>query len=254
MTATHAAAGRAMPDEATPDRVRRAGANAMLAYKTWCETRARFAIALAAIALAILLAASQGWPAGVTFATNMWRGATNDSARTAFVMLAILLGTGSLRQEQALGSAGFTLALPVSRGRLLAVRAAVAVAEVAALAGLAAILISGVAMAAGDPVELGATLRFAALWSCCGAALAAVALLVSIFIANEYVGWLVTVLALMAQQGVVQVTRLRHEPLCNLFQVMAGDGVTLAAAFAAMTGVAAIVLAAAYLRLRRRDF
>jgi len=125
---------------------------------------------------------------------------------------------------------------------------------VTALAAVTAIAILALSAAAGDALELGATLRYLALWSGCGAVLAALAQLVSVLVANEYVGWLVTVLALMAHQAIVQLSALRRQPLWNLFQIMSGEGVTLVAALAAVIAASAVLLAMAHLRLRRRDF
>ena len=131
----------------------------MLWYKAWLETRWRFVSGLgllmcsaAAIVLAYpevvkLLAATRldaGSALGRQVAEEsalaadyrgyIWSQWLSQSLRELWALFAVLLGTGGLLAQASGGGALFTLSLPVSRRRLLGVRAATALAELAILA------------------------------------------------------------------------------------------------------------------------
>jgi hypothetical protein len=133
------------------------GAWRALAWKGWLETRARFFTALLAVVLIcafmalvhpFVIAQWRGelvqhpeWRHPDWFGRALrdypfflWHFLYADLLQKAMVVAAVLLGVGGLRREQAHGTAGFTLSLPVPRGRLLLARAAVGAAEVSALA------------------------------------------------------------------------------------------------------------------------
>ncbi len=108
----------------------------MLWYKVWMETRWRFLVCLA-----LVLLPSYGFltwrvlldvdgPAG--YLKSLF--GSYQIAAVIWLLSAILLGLGGLVREKAVGSSSLTLALPVSRGRLVAVRVGVGVAEAIALA------------------------------------------------------------------------------------------------------------------------
>ncbi|HJQ10065.1 MAG TPA: hypothetical protein VJ840_03465, partial [Gemmatimonadaceae bacterium] len=82
-----------------------------------------------------------------------------DFFQKIWVFLAVLLGIGGLSREAAHGTAGFTLSLPVSRGRLFATRAFVAVTELVALAVIAliSIVIGSRIMRLPYPIDHGLT-------------------------------------------------------------------------------------------------
>src|SRR5258708_33137852 len=109
----------------------RLGRSAMLWYKTWRETRTRLlisAMALAWVCCAIILTqhgnrAHADPP--ISYDAYIWKAVYKGYVRDFFIILVIVLGGGGLLQERAHGTAGFTLALPVSRSRLMGVRAAV---------------------------------------------------------------------------------------------------------------------------------
>ncbi|HEY0250830.1 MAG TPA: hypothetical protein VGC41_04855 [Kofleriaceae bacterium] len=178
-----------------------------LSFKAWCETRLRFAIALVAMAAVARL--------------------PGDAAPTIYLVLATVLGGGSLRQEAAQHTLFFTLALPVARSHHLVIRAAIAVGEVIALAALAAIMMR-------SPEVL---LR----WAPCGVLAMPIALAVSTAVTHEYAAWLLGFGALMAYEVVINMLSL---PAPDLYQIMAlGSPIpwlALAGLLAAATGVFAL--------------
>lgn len=136
-------------------------------FKIWCETRVRFALAAAAVA--------------ITTQTS-----SGEAPATVFLVLATILGGGTLRQEREARTLGFTLALPVSRERHIITRAVIGLGELVALAGLAAIITR-------TPAVLPA-------WTACGALALVGALGFAMAIANEYAAWLAAFGALMTYE------------------------------------------------------
>jgi len=200
----------------------------MLWYKGWCETRARVAIAVAAVGAVcalVLVAGGDARHAGATtHAARVWAAVYDDSVKTMFILLVILLGGGSLRQEHAHGTLGFTLALPVPRSRLVAVRAAVGIAQVWLLALLVGILVPVIAGIAGDGYPVTQSLSFSLRWGVCGALVFCVSLLASTLLASAYLAWLAAFLAVIGYEAIVNLTALRGHPLLDLYGLMSGSG------------------------------
>lgn len=193
----------------------------MLWYKVWCETRARLAIAAAALAASFALHAG-------------------DSPLTIFLLVVIVLGGGSLRQEHALGTARFTLALPVTRARLLAVRAGAGLVEVVLLAALAG--------------ALAHSAQVAVRWSACGALVFAVALAVAALVANEVAAWLAAFVLVMSYEAAVSVLDLARYGAVDLYRTMVLGGPVPWASLGRVAAAGAAVLALAHLLTWRRDF
>jgi ABC-2 type transport system permease protein len=143
----------------------------MLWYKAWLETRWRFLIGLGLLvcsAGAIVLAHPQLMkllPAASTMDTSgplgrrvaegtalarSYRGWFSQNLRQLWALFSIMLGTGGLLAQAAGGGALFTLSLPVSRRRLLAVRAATALAELGILAIVPSFLLPLLSPAVGQ--------------------------------------------------------------------------------------------------------
>jgi ABC-type transport system involved in multi-copper enzyme maturation permease subunit len=137
----------------------------MLWYKAWLETRWRFYVGLALLtglsALVVLTypLASKivvsvvnpgGW-IGERVRTNLaiistyrgyvWAQWFGQNLHQVWTVFAILIGVGGIVTESTRGSALFTLSLPVTRRRLLGVRAATGVIELAVLAIVPSLLI-----------------------------------------------------------------------------------------------------------------
>src|SRR5919199_2166764 len=115
----------------------------MLLYRSWLEIRSR--VLSAAVVLALLGVATVVRARGtigalehfhherVSYALYVWLSLPHGWLQFMWILVALLLGMGGLLREQALGSAGFTLSLPVARWRIVAVRAVVGAAAAVVL-------------------------------------------------------------------------------------------------------------------------
>jgi ABC-2 type transport system permease protein len=137
----------------------------MLWYKAWLETRWRFLIGLILLMLSAC-AMVLGYPEAVKavsrlpqtdgefgqriaesvamvrdYRSYIWTQWFRQNLRELWALFAVVLGTGGLLAQASRGGALFTLSLPVSRGRLLGVRAATALAELLILALVPAVII-----------------------------------------------------------------------------------------------------------------
>jgi ABC-type transport system involved in multi-copper enzyme maturation permease subunit len=215
----------------------------MLIFKAWCETRARFAIGLVTLAVVIALGLAQAGGGDV------WAAVYSDSTKTSFVLLAIVLGTGSLRQEHALGTLGFSLALPVARTRMVAARAGVGIAEVWLLAGFVALWVPVIA---GLKYPISHSIAFVVIWSVVGSLILCIAQLLASLLASDYHAWLLTFLLVIGYEALIQLTALRDQPGWDPFRLMSDPTLGLPwPSLAAMVGLCAALLAAASLRARR---
>ena len=151
----------------------------MLWRKAWLETRWRFAIGLvlltgsAAALVAAYPAVTRRLPlaSGLDFEAlggslgeqirqgvelfgeyrgYVWWQGFRQSLRETWTIVAVLLGAGGLLAQASGGAALFTLSLPVSRRRLLEVRAATALAELLVLAIVPALVVPAMAPAIGQ--------------------------------------------------------------------------------------------------------
>src|SRR4051794_20030919 len=100
--------------------------NRMLAWKTWLETRARFAAGAALLAVltvhtvlggpgtAAAIAASHP-ESTFTYGEYVWLQLHAGFAQAVWIFTALLLAHGGLRRERAAGAAHPTLSLPLGR-------------------------------------------------------------------------------------------------------------------------------------------
>jgi hypothetical protein len=152
----------------------------MLWYKSWLETRWRFAIGLAILILSatgtvlayprvvklLPLLPSVADPGEVgrrlleiaalsrTYRGYVWAQWLRQNNPQMLALFAALLGTGGLLSQCSGGGAFFTLSLPVSRGRLLGVRAATGLAELLALAFIPSLVLPLLSPAVGESFSL----------------------------------------------------------------------------------------------------
>jgi ABC-type transport system involved in multi-copper enzyme maturation permease subunit len=149
----------------------------MLWRKSWLETRTRFLIGLF---LLLLLAAGNVFeypsvsaliPAARSLDTGggalgglirkavelqrdyrgfIWWQWFRQNLTQMWTLFAVLLGTGGLLSQTSGGAASFTLSMPVSRARVIGVRAATAVAELLALALVPSLLLPLLSPAVGQ--------------------------------------------------------------------------------------------------------
>jgi hypothetical protein len=148
----------------------------MLWHKSWLETRWRFLIGLGVLAcsaagvvltyprvvelLALVPARDTGGELGRRVRESaelvrdyrgyVWSQWFGQRLTQGWTLFAVLLGTGGLVSQAVRGGALFTLSLPVSRRRLVTVRAAVGLAELAVLAVAPSLLLAALSPAVGQ--------------------------------------------------------------------------------------------------------
>jgi ABC-2 type transport system permease protein len=203
----------------------------MLLYKAWRESRTRFWLSAAALtwgcAVVVLVQqlARANAEAPMTYMRFIWSAVyKSNSLRDLYIMLALTLGLGGLLQERAHGTAGFTLALPVSRTRLIASRAAIGLAELIVLAFVPASVIPAASRLAGEVYPFAQALRFGVLWAGCGTILFATAFALSTALSGEYSAWVVSFVAMIVYSAIVHVVpSLERVHVLDLFDIMSGS-------------------------------
>jgi hypothetical protein len=160
----------------------------MLWYKAWLETRWRFAIGLAILVLSatgtvlayprvlklLPLVPSIDTSNEVgrrikeigdlshSYGGYIWAQWLRQNMTQTLSLFAALLGTGGLLSQAAGGGALFTLSLPVSRHRILGVRAATGLIELLALAVIPSLALPLLSPAVGGTFGIGAALVYGA--------------------------------------------------------------------------------------------
>jgi len=161
----------------------------VLWYKAWLETRSRFLISLATLTLfsAIFVEHAQG------LLRPEWK---SDFNRLLFVnqqflvimwiLSVVLLGMGGIVREKATGISSLTLALPVSRQRLVGVRVGVGVLEATILGVVPWIAVFFVSFFARKPISITQVASYVLLLLGGGIIYFALAVLVSSLVSGEY--------------------------------------------------------------------
>jgi ABC-2 type transport system permease protein len=149
----------------------------MLAYKAWRESEVRMLVTAGALlwfcALFVL------FRSGVE---QIYEGAL----RYLFLVFVLVLGLGGLLQERARGSAAFTLSCPVTRTRLIGVRALIGLAEVVALALVPAFVVTILSPVVHETFPAAEALRLSARWVAGGSVLFGASFFWSVVLAGPY--------------------------------------------------------------------
>lgn len=145
----------------------------MLWYKAWREGRVRFLItALTSIAFCVftgLFEPSVQANTGLTPPLHLHKAAYSEyiynliysgQAKGLFALLVIFLGIGGLQREHSHNTAAFTLALPVSRRRVIGTQIALGAVQLAVLALLPAVLVPSLCSAVHQSFPLSEALHF----------------------------------------------------------------------------------------------
>ena len=256
----------------------------MLWYKSWLETRWRFLIGLALLMCSAPRHRLRLSPGGEAPAAGA-RGRRQRRARPAdqgsggtdarlprlrvvavapaehdadlWTLFAVLLGTGGLLSQASGGGALFTLSLPVSRNRLLGVRAATGLAELLVLAFVPPLLLPLLSPAVGQTYGIGDALVHGACLFIAGAVFFSLAFLLSTVFSDVWRPVLIVC-------GVAAVLAL-CEPFFgdlsrySLFGVMSGEiyfrgGGLPWLGLLASAAVSAAMLFAATRNIARQDF
>jgi hypothetical protein len=110
-----------------------------------------------------------------------------------WVLCAVLIGFGGLARESAQGAAGLTLSLPVSRRRLVSVRAAVGGAEIAVLGLIPALVIPSLSIFIEKPYPVGQAISHSLLMVLGGLVFFSLGILLSTAIESEHTPTLIGV-------------------------------------------------------------
>ena len=163
----------------------------MLWYKAWLETRARFLTLLATVTAVCGFFVHHG----LGDMTPGWR-LERDFDRLLLVNQQILvflwifgvvlLGMGGIVREKAVGTSLLTLALPVSRARLVGIRVGLGIIEAIALGVVPWTVVFLVSSRAGMPILITQVALYLLLLVGGGLVYFAVAVLVSSLVSGEY--------------------------------------------------------------------
>lgn len=200
----------------------------MLWYKMWRESWIRFAIGAAALLWmcgAVVLLQQQVRAHAdepLSYAHYIWSAVYKANVLDLYILLVIVLGLGGMLQERAQGTAGFTLALPVSRWRLIAVRAVMGWAQVALLALLPALLIPLLSPFVGEAYPFVLALQFSVLWAGCGMVIFALTFFFSSVLSGAYSPAIASVAGLIACSVLAELPLLQGHPALDFLGTMHG--------------------------------
>ena len=203
----------------------------MLWHKAWLESRARFllsAIAIASLSTFIVLYHTDArsiYDGPLSYTAYIWRITYKSYLRELFVLLAVLLGLGGILRERARGTASFTLALPVSRWRLLTVRAAVGILQVATLSFLPALVLPTLSPLVHESYPLSQAIQFSLLWTVGGVIFFTVGFLSSVIFAGEFTAPVASLLALGLYSAFMELPGVEHH-IPDVNDVMSGAGMS----------------------------
>lgn len=196
------------------------------------------------------------------YALYVWLSLSHGYLQFIWIICAIILGLGGLLREQSLGTAGLTLALPISRKELVLARAIVGAVEVTVLAFIPEILVAVLSPFTGHSYPLTEAFLFASLIVGGGLVFYALAFVASHLLSSEYAAPSIA-LALTAAYYVV--SKLPHMGRVSVFELMTGarymDSTTYLIGprypalpiFLSISAAAALVLTS-YALVSRRDF
>lgn len=254
----------------------------MLWYKFWLDTRWRFLVGLVLLAgsafsivlayprvmqlMPLVPAADTGGEIGrrireVALLSREYRGYVwaqwfRQQPTQLGTLFAVLLGTGGLVSPSG-GGALFTLSLPVSRERLVAVRAAAGLVELLAIALVTSLVFPMVSPAVGQSYGIGSALVHGLCWFAAGSVFFSLALLFSTVFGDI---WRPLLLACSAAFALAMSEFVfRDLAPYSLFRVMSAEsyfrtGSLPWAGLAASAAISAGVLYGAARNFARRDF
>lgn len=199
-------------------------------YKPWRELRARMVVASMAIAAgcALIVWKEEAFRnfrgESMTYERYVWKLLYDTIVRDLFVVLTIVFGCGSLHQERAQGTLGFTLALPVSRTRATLTRACVGYGGVLAMAFLPVAMLALCSPMVGQHYAVATALQFSLLYSAAGATIYGITFLLAHSLAGEYTAALLAVPALFAYEAVFSLPGLQRLRSLDIVATMTGEG------------------------------
>jgi ABC-2 type transport system permease protein len=203
----------------------------MLWYKAWRESRVRFLLSAAVmifLCLSLMNRARTGFPPperpDLPYSAWVWANIYGNLNPTVFVILVMILGLGGLQRERPVGTAPFTLTLPVTRVRLVFVRAAMGLIQVAVLSLIPVMLVPTLSpLIARQSYPVIQALQFALLFMTWGAVAFAVGFVWSSVFGGEFTGTALCVITPVVYRILVSnSSRLQSFPAFNYASFMSG--------------------------------
>lgn len=220
----------------------------MLWYKSWLETRWRFAIGLALLLLSacstvamypelvrLLPAIDSPVDVGSALGRRMqealdlsrsyrgyvWSNTFRQNLPQLLAVFAAMLGAGGLLAQASGGGALFTLSLPATRDRLLAIRAATGLGELLVLAVLPALLVPLISPIVGETFSIVDALAYALCMFVAASVIYSLSFLLSTVFADV---WRPTLIALgVGIAAAIAGLLLRDVVPGGIFGVMTGE-------------------------------
>jgi ABC-2 type transport system permease protein len=255
----------------------------MLWYKAWLETRWRFAIGLIILLLSacsIVIAypevrrllvlmpqidlsgeigrrVAESAELARDYRGYVWSQWFVQNMPQQWALFAVLLGTGGLLAQATGGGALFTLSLPVSRNRLLGIRAATGLAELLVLAVVPALVLPLLSPVVGERYAVGDAIVHAACLFIAGSVFFSLTFLLSTVFRDVWRPALIVLCGAIVVALAEQV--FRGASRIGLFRVMSaeayfrGEGLPWVGLFVS-AAVSAAALYAATRNMARRDF
>lgn len=207
-------------------------AMAPLLFKAWHESRGRFLLSVALLATICLFGVlcrdslmkvfvPKDAFAGDPYVGYIYRLVYGGPARGLFTILAMVLALGGLQRERLQRTVGFTLALPVSRARLVSVQALLGLGQVAVLSLLPLLLLTVCLQLAHVSYPLEQMACFGLLWFAGGAVFFAVAFLSATLFSSEYAALAASFVFMIFYPIAVMFPPLNRYPL-NVHHIMSG--------------------------------
>jgi ABC-2 type transport system permease protein len=179
----------------------------MLWFKAWLETRTRFLIALLGITALCCLVVYHGDKQGLPETGPQYYYVVLAAAGSLLCLLWLvavtLLMMGGLLREKAVGAAPFTLALPISRARLMGVRIGMGLVQAMALAVVPWTAIFLTALATGKANSLYQVFFHLVLLISGGLVFFGVALLSSSLVQGEYTAPMLSLGIVLGAQAIL---------------------------------------------------
>jgi ABC-2 type transport system permease protein len=201
----------------------------MLWYKSLRELRTVTLVGVAGMAAACLLivlnqhAMRANADEPMTYVAYIWKSVYNSIGRDIFVILSVILGSGGLLQERAHGTAGFTLALPVSRRSIVFTRAVIGYLGVLALAAVPIVVVPIASRYIGEPYPVAQNIGFFFLWAGCGAVFYGVTFLLAHRLEGDYISVLLAIPSLMFYGVLLDLPLLSRLRMLNIFDILNGE-------------------------------
>ena len=254
----------------------------MLWYKSWLETRWRFLIGLVLVigsvcsivltypeVQAILQSTQPATSGGILgrqiaeaialsreYRGYVWSEWISGSIPELLTLFAVILGSGGLLTQAGRGGAIFTLSLPVSRERLLGVRAATGLAELSVLALVPTLLLPVLSPVVGERYAIGDAMVHALCLFMVSSTLFALSFLLSTVFNDVWRPALIVLCVAVVVALAEQVTGLSRHGVYGLMsgEVYFRDGVIPWLGLLASAAVTAAAMAAAVANIARQDF